>query len=270
MIAGFEPIAMRVLRSPAPLMLGLLLGIGAARAGEVTVASAAAVKAPLDAAAALSDAAIGERLTTSFGTAGAVRDSVTGGRPVDLVVLPTARLDELVRQGLVAAEGRGALGTVRLGLAVKAGAPRPAIATEADIRAALLAAPAIGLADPASGATTGIFFAKRLGDMGLAERLRPVIRLFPDGTAAVEAVARGEVAVAMGQISEIRPVAGADLVGPLPDALQLRTVYAAGVTVHAARAEAARTAIAFLRSPEMAPAFAAAGFDPPEDGAARP
>ena len=270
MIVGCRGMMMRVLHASTLAVLSLVLGLGAARAGGVAIASAAAVKAPLDAAAAVSEAAIGERLSATFGTAGAIRDQVTGGVAVDIVVLPPARLDDLVRQGLVEAGGRRPLGTVRLGLAVRAGASRPAIATEADVKEALLGATLIGLADPASGATTGIFFAKLLGDMGLAERLRPRVRLFPDGTAAVEALARGEVTVAMGQISEIRSVAGAELVGPLPDALQLRTVYAAGVATHAARPEAARAVIAFLRSAQMAPVFSSAGFDPPESGAARP
>jgi molybdate transport system substrate-binding protein len=102
--------------------------------------------------------------------------------------------------------------------------------------------------------------------MGLADALKGRLHLYPDGTAAMEALARGEVAVAAGQISEIKPVAGTDLVGPLPDALQLRTVYAAGVSTHAARPEAARATIAFLRSVRMAPAFLAAGFDQPGSG----
>lgn len=245
------------------LILGLLLGIDPAQAGNITIVAAAAVKAPLDAAAALSEATIGERLATSFGTAGAVRDRVMAGGAVDVVVLPPARLDELVREGLAEAEGRQTLGTARLGLAVRAGAPRRAIATEADVRASLLAAPAIGLADPAAGATTGVFFAKLLDDVGLVETLKPHVRLFPDGTAAVEALARGEVAIAMGQISEIRPIAGADLVGSLPDALQLRIIYEAGVAARGARSEAARATISFLCSPRVAPARAAAGFDPP-------
>ncbi len=256
----------RPLAAAAAALALALAAVGPARAGDVAVASAAAVRAPLDAAAALSEAAIGERLSTTFGTAGAVRDRVAGGGAADLVILPPARLDELVGRGLVAPEGREPLGTVRLGAAVRAGAPRPAIATEADVRAALLAAPSVGLADPASGATTGVFFAKLLRDMGLAEPLKGRLRLYPDGTAAMEALARGEVALAAGQISEIRPVAGAELVGPLPEALQLRTVYAAGVSTRAARPEAARAAIAFLRSARVAPAFLAAGFDPPGPG----
>ncbi len=262
---------MRTLALTALLIaLGLGLGLGAAQAGDVSVASAAAVRAPLEAAAALSGAALGNRMVMSFGTAGAVKEEIYKGTVVDLVVLPPARLDELVKASLVFAEGRVPLGTVRLGAAVRAGAPRPAIATESDVRAALLAAPSIGLADPASGATTGIYFSKLIRDLGLEAALKPRIHLFPDGTAAMEALARGEVALAAGQISEIRPVAGVDLVGPLPESMQLRTVYAAGVSTHAARPEAARAVIAFLRSARMAPAFSAAGFDQPPDGPSRP
>ena len=250
----------------AAALTATLIIVGPARAIDVAMTSAAAVKAPLEAAAALSEAAIGEHLSTTFGTAGSIYDSIAGGAASDGVILPLARQDELVRQGLVVADGREPLGAVRLGVAVKAGAPRPAIATEIDVRTALLAGPLIGLAKPSSGATTGAFFPKLLRDMGMGEALKGHLRFYPDGTAAVEALARGEVALAAGQNSEIKPVAGADLVGPLPDALQLRTVYAAGVSAHAARPDAARAAITFLRSAQVAPAFLAAGFDPPGRG----
>jgi len=243
-------------------------GVNLACAADIVIVSAAAVKAPLDAAQALAPAATGDRILSSFGTAGIVRDKITAGEPADIVVLPPARLDELVQQGLVAQQGRVGLGVVRLGVAVRSGTAKPAIATEADIRATLLAAPSIGLSDPASGATTGLYFAKLLKQMGLDETLKPHIRLFPDGTAAMEALARGEVAIAAGQISEIKPVAGTDLVGPLPDALQLLTTYSASVVARSQKPDAARAMIAFLTSSRMAPAFAAAGFDPPAPAAA--
>ncbi len=232
------------------------------RADDVVVISAAAVKAPLEVARGMAVAATGHGLQMSFGTAGFVRDKVAGGAAADIVVLPPARLDELVQRGLVLPEGRIGLGLVRLGVAVRGGAAQPAIATEADIRAALLAAPSIGLADPASGATTGIYFAKLLKQMNLEEPLRPRIRLYADGTTAMEALARGEVAIAAGQISEIKPVLGVDLVGPLPEALQLRTIYAAGIAHGSHDPAAARAMIGFLTSSKMAPAFLAAGFDP--------
>ena len=249
-------------------MRGVLLAVcivalpPAAGADEIVVLSAAAVKAPLEAARDLSVAATGNRLRETFGTAGAIRDKVASGDPADIVVLPPARLDELARRGLVLPDHVD-LGTVRLGVAVRAGAARPAIATEADVRAALLAAPSIGLADPASGATTGIYFAKLLKQLGLDQTLAGRIRLFPDGTAAMEALARGGVSLAAGQISEIKPVSGVELVGPFPDALQLRTVYSAAVTKASHAPEAARATIAFLASDKVAAAFAAAGYDAP-------
>ena len=241
----------------------LLAFSAGARADELVALSAAAVKAPLEAARGLAEAATGNTLRASYGTAGAIRDKVTAGQPADIVVLPPARLDELVQGGLLLPDGRAPLGVVRLGVAVRGGAARPPIATEADIRAALLAAPSIGLADPASGATTGLYFAKLLKQMGLDQTLAARIKLYPDGTAAMEALARGEVAVAAGQISEIKSVAGVDLVGPLPDTMQLRTVYAAGVAKGSRAPDAARAMVAFLTSAKAAPAFAAAGFDPP-------
>ncbi|MCW6513245.1 extracellular solute-binding protein, partial [Lichenifustis flavocetrariae] len=243
----------------------LAASLPGARAEDVKILSAAAVKTPLVAAQALAQAATGFDLSLDFGTAGAVRNKIAGGTPADVVVLPPSRLDELVKQGLVEAEGFTTLGTVGLGIAVKGGNPRPAIATETDIRTALVSAPSIGLADPASGATTGLYFAKLLKTMNLDEVLKPKIKLYSDGTAAMEALARGEVALAAGQISEIKPVAGVDLVGPLPDALQLRTAYAAGIVKQAHAPEAAKAMVAFLTSTKMAPVFMAAGFDPPTD-----
>jgi homoserine O-acetyltransferase len=241
----------------------LLIGVRLACADDVVILSAAAVKVPLETAKSLAPAATGHGVQSSFGTAGAVRDKVIAGEAADIVVLPPAQLDKLAQQGAVAADGRASLGTVRLGMAVRSGAPRPAIATEDDVRAALLAAPSIGLADPAAGATTGIYFAKLLKEMHLDEPLRSRIKLFADGTAAMEALARGEIAMAAGQISEIKPVTGIDLVGPLPEAMQLRTTYAAAIAKGSHDPSAARAIIGFLTSAQMAPAFAAAGFDAP-------
>lgn len=232
-------------------------------ADDVVALSAAAVRTPLDAAQRLAVKATGHGLQANFGTAGFVRDKVAGGATVDIVVLPLVGLDELTRRGLLLPDGRASLGIVRLGLAVRRGAAWPAIVTEADFRAALLAAPLIGLADPASGATTGIYLAKLLKRMGLEETLRPRTRLYPDGAAAMQALARDEVAVAAGQISEIKPVSGVDLVGLLPEVLQLRTIYAVSVARRSHDAAAARAMIGFLTSPQMTPAFVAAGFDPP-------
>ena len=248
---------------PALLGLAAVFAAGAAWA-DVIVLSAAAVRPPLLALGDTAHPDLGE-IRLQFGTAGVIRDRILAGASVDVVVLPPAGLDELVQRGLVVPGSARALGLVRLGVAVRSGAARPAIATEADVRATLLAAASIGMADPAAGATTGVYLAGLLKRMGLSQTLRPKIKLYTDGTDAMRALARGDVALAVGQISEIKPVPGVDLAGPLAMPLQLCSVYAAGVASHAAAPEQAAALIALLRSPPAAPAFAAAGFDPPPD-----
>jgi molybdate transport system substrate-binding protein len=146
---------------------------------------------------------------------------------------------------------------------VKQGNDKPGLATPGDFKAALLAAPSIGLADPATGATTGIYFAKLLGDLGIADVLKPKIKLYPDGNGAMEALARGDVAIAAGQVSEITPVPGVELVGPLPDAIQLKTVYAVGMSAKSPSPEAAAALLSAMFSPESKAALKASGFDVP-------
>jgi molybdate transport system substrate-binding protein len=231
-------------------------------AAELVVQSAAAMRGALaDLPGKL--AASGETLRFAFGTAGAIRGRIEAGEAADLVILPPAPLGDLAKAGLVLADTQRSLVLVRIGAAVRAGAPHPAIADEASFKAALAAAPSLGMADPASGATSGIYLAKLVQQLGLGEALKDRIKLYPDGANAMAALAQGEVALAAGQISEIVPVAGIELVGPIPEALQLKTIYAAAVAAKSASPEAARALLSLLAAPEMAAVYRANGFDPP-------
>lgn len=231
------------------------------QAADLVVLSAAALRSAVAEVPARFQAATGHHVAFVFGTAGAIRDKVVAGEAVDVVIVPPLQLDQLVRLGL--ADGRIDLATVRLGVAVGAGAKLPAIATEAEFTQALLDARSIGFAEPASGATSGVYLTKLLLQMGVADTVRGKLKLYPDGTGAMEAVARREIALGLGQISEIKPVAGVDLVGPLPDDLQLKTIYATAVATKSAAPDAARALLAQLGAPEMAAIFKANGFDPP-------
>jgi molybdate transport system substrate-binding protein len=246
------------------LVLVLALGVApVARADELVVFSAAAVKAALADVPQRFAAETGTQLRLVFGTAGATHDRAASGGAFDLVILPTAPLADLVRRGVVADASRHDLGTVRLGAAVRAGSPQPRIGTEAEFTQALLAAPSIGVADPATGATTGVFLASLLKRLGLAETLRPKLHRYADGLTAMEAEARGEVALGLGQISEILPVAGVTLVGPLPESVQLRSVYAAGLSAHAQPQAAALMRL--LTGHDMVDVFRRNGFDMASD-----
>ena len=246
------------------MVLAMSVGTGA-NAAELVVYSAAAMKGAMAAVPAEFAAATGDHVRFVFGTAGVVRDKVKAGEAADLVIAPPAPLKDLAAHGFVVSQSIKGLGETKLGLAVKHGNPHPAIASEDDFRTTLLAAPSIGMPDPSTGATTGIYLAKLFDKMGMTDVMKPKLRLFPDGLQAMEAGARGEVAIGLGQISEILPVAGAELVVAIPDALQLRTVYAVGIAAHSANPAAAKRLYEFLNAPARQAEFGKFGFTTPAE-----
>jgi molybdate transport system substrate-binding protein len=253
---------MRLLIVLAGLGLALMAG-PSARGADLVVLSAAAVRPVLEQVPALFAKATGNKMTVSYGTAGAIRDKVAAGERADLVIVPPAQIDALVKDNLLVAGSRADLGLVRLGAAVRAGAAKPDIASESSFKAAVLAAPSFAFADPKSGATSGIYLDKLMTQLGIADQIKAKLKLYPDGTNAMEAVARGEIAFAAGQISEALPVKGVELVGALPDSLQLKTIYSAGLAAKSTAPSEAKTLLAFLAGPETEALFKAAGFEKP-------
>lgn len=243
------------------ILMTLGLAVQPARAGELVVLSAAAMKTAVSSLPAEFEAATGDHVTFLFGTAGFIRDKAVAGEAFDVVIVPPAPLADLVKRGLVVDGSMRKLGLVKLGAAVRTGTPHPDISTEASFKAAILAAASIGMADPATGATSGIYLAKLLEQMGVMETVRPRLKFYPEGQTAMEAAARGEVAFGLGQVSEILPVAGTDLVGTIPEALQLRTIYAAGLAKDARNPDAAGRLLRYLAGPQAEVAYKAQGFE---------
>lgn len=244
------------------LVMALLAALPA-RADELVVLSAAALKGAFADAAQQYHAATGDTVRFVYGTAGGIRDKATAGEPADVVIVPPPPLDALGKSGLVEIATRRDIGAVLLGAGVRTGADTKAFTDEASFKAALLAAPAIGMADPATGATSGIFLAKLLDRLGVTDAVKPKLHLYPEGQVAMEAVARGEAALGLGQVSEIVPVQGVTLLAKLPQSLQLRTIYAGAVATHAHDAAKAAKLLAFLSGPELSAALAHNGFETP-------
>ncbi|MCA3366694.1 MAG: substrate-binding domain-containing protein [Roseomonas sp.] len=192
--------------------------------------------------------------------AGVVARRLQEGEAADLVLNSAAQIAALAAAGLVEAASVRELGRMLIGVAVRAGAARPDIGTEAALRLAILAAPIIALSDPATGATAGTHAARLIERLGLVEAMRGRVLVFPGGGAAVGAVAEGRAALAISQISEIIAVPGAVLVGPLPDTAQLVTPYQGAIATRAVDAEGARALLAALTGPEGQARFRAAGF----------
>jgi molybdate transport system substrate-binding protein len=245
------------------LAIALLAGsapVGAAAAAEIKVLSAGALRPVLPGLAELFQRETGQVVMLAFGTAGAVRQKTAAGEPADVVIATDIGIDELVRQGHVAAGTRTDIARVGMGVAIRQGTPLPDISSTEAFRQALLAARSIVYNDPAIGATSGIHFAGVLERLGIAEAVKDKTVLWPGGYAA-EAVATGRADLCVHQISEILPVKGVTLVGPLPRDLQKITTYSAGVLARGAMPDAARAFIAFLARPAFKPTFAEAGLD---------
>jgi molybdate transport system substrate-binding protein len=165
-------------------------------------------------------------------------------------------LDGLAQVGKIAAGAQTDVTRSAVGLAVRAGAPKPDIGTVEALKRTLQRARSIGYSDGPSGA----YIAELLQRLGIAQEMKSKIRLTSRPVA--EIVAEGEAEVGMQQIVAILPVKGADLAGPLPSELQNVIVYAAGLAPDAAQSAAARTFIAFMAMPEVASLIRAKGMEP--------
>jgi molybdate transport system substrate-binding protein len=240
-----------------------LLGAPVAKADDLAILSAAAVRPALLQLPALFEKASGHRVTVSFGNATAISNKVVAGDRVDVVILPPRQLTELIKQGHLAADGRADLGIVRLGVAVRAGSPAIPVRTAEEFKQAMLAAAAFGMPDPAAGSTSSRHLVKVLGELGIADAMRTKTRHFKDGTQALHALAKGEIALTVAPMTSIRVVPGVALAGPLPDALQSTTVYAAALARKTAASGSTKALLAILTSPAFAAVLRDKGIDAP-------
>jgi molybdate transport system substrate-binding protein len=232
-----------------------------ALADELLVLSAAAVKTSVTPVPALFAGTGADTVQFQFGTAGAMRDKAIQGELFDIVIVPPAAMDELVKRNLVDPASRRPLGTVRLAAAVAAGTRPPELNDVAALRQALLQASSVGIADPARGATTGIYLSKLFVSLGLGEEMKTRLRVYPEGQNAMEAVAAHEIDMAMGQFSEASMVAGLAPRVALPEAAQLKTTYVAALGLHAPHPVAAQRLLDLLGSARVQQSFTANGFD---------
>jgi molybdate transport system substrate-binding protein len=203
----------------------------------------------------------GNKLVVEVAPAGTLARRIEGGESFDVVVVPRAVLDRLSEAGKIESTSRVDLAAVGVGVAVKEGAPRPDISTVEAFKRALLAAKSIAHTDPAAGATSGIYLTQLFEKLGIADRLKPKIRLVRGGSSA-ELVVRGEAEIAVQQASEIVNVPGTVYIGPLPREIQRISVYGAGIATNVRDKEAAKALIALLTGPAAARLLKPHGLDP--------
>src|SRR5437660_7737896 len=242
------------------MTIALWPGMDRAQAAEIKVLSAGAVRAIVTDLAAAFRQETGLTATLTFGTVGVMRQKLTAGDAADVVIMTDIAIDEMARQGAVTPGTRTDIARTGMGVGVREGAPKPDISTPEAFKQTLLAAKSIVYVDPAQGATSGIHFASVLQRLGIADAVKSKTILWPGGYAA-EAVVKGQAEIVVHQISEILPVKGVTLVGPLPGDLQKITIYSAGIAQKSEQPDAARAFISYLVSEPVKAKFAQAGLD---------
>lgn len=241
------------------LMFALLVP-ATARASEadLTMLSAGAVKSALTDVIAVHEKNSGIRVKAEFAPVGALVKRLQEGAKPDIVVLSAEGMSDAEKNGWVVAGSSVEAGRVGVGFAVNEKAAAPDISTPEAFKSALLASKSIVMINPATG-TSGKHLAQVFETLGIAEALKPKTT-YLEGGYVVELVGRGEIEVGLHQITEILPVQGVKLVGPLPASLQKITIYMGAVGKTAARPDDAARFLALLRTPETRALFASKGF----------
>ena len=198
--------------------LSLLVGSGLAQADEIKVMASVALKSTLDDLAAKFESTSGGKVTMIYGLAAQLKQRVSEGEADDVAVLIRPMMEDLLKQGKLAAGSLIDVGGTPVAIAIRAGAAKPDIGTVEALKHTLIAAKSISYSDPAKGGASGVYFAKVVDQLGLTDELKAKTILVP-GAQAPELVAEGEAELGVAQGSEIVPVAGAEILGPLPGKL---------------------------------------------------
>ena len=244
----------------AALVAVLLLGVSgerAVQAAEITVRAGMGVVSSVRDLAPAFEKTTGHKVIVIFDPTPVMNEKINSGAPADIAAVQPQQVDELIKQGKMVAGTHTNFAQAGVGVAVKAGAPKPDISTVAAFKTAMLNAKSIGYSQGGSGTIS----ARVMEKLGIADQLKARTK-FIDGRAVAEDVAKGLVEVGLQQINVIIPVEGADYVGPLPKELQETVKFAGGVLTVSKEPEVARAFLRFIASPEAAPLIRKSAMEP--------
>ena len=227
---------------------------------EIKVISAGAVKSMVVALGAEFERDTGYKLNLSFGTAGAQRARLEGGEAADLVILSESAIATLHKVGLVS-PGTD-VGRTVTGVVVKEGAAIPDISTPEAFKRALLKAKTVAYTDPKAGGSSGTAFAAMLEKLGIAAEVNKKAVLGKGGHDVAVSIAEGRAEIGTTFISEVLPVKGAKVIGPLPGELNNTNTYTAAIPAKAASRDGAAALLRYLTNPANRARWTAAGLEP--------
>jgi molybdate transport system substrate-binding protein len=200
----------------------------------------------------------GIKLVITWGSTNGLMKELDTGASGDLAILTAETIDDLIKRGKVVAGSRVDLARSGIGIAVRKGASKPDIGTPDALKHALLAAKSV--AHSKTG-LSGIYFPTVLARLGIADEMKTKIVMPEPGTPVGELIAKGEAEIGVQQISELLPVAGIDIVGPLPAELQKISTFSAGLFTGAKDPDTAKALVKFMAA-ESLPLLKGKGLEP--------
>ena len=255
-------------RAFALAILSVFLLTVTASAAEVRVMISGGLTAAYKALVPEFERATGHKVLTAYGpsmgtTTNAIPVRLDRGEPADVLIMVGYALDDLVKNGKAIADSKIDLVKSPIAVAVKSGTPKPDISTPDALKRALLAVKTVAYSDSASGVYVST---EMFGKLGIADEMKDKARKIP-ATPVGEIVARGDAEIGFQQMSELKPVEGIDIVGPLPDELQKITIFSAGIATVSKEPDAGKALIKFLASPAARAEIVKSGMDPIAAGA---
>jgi molybdate transport system substrate-binding protein len=201
----------------------------------------------------------GAKVGTTWAGTTDIMKRMAAGETHDLVIISSRELEALIRQGRIVPGSRVDIAKSGIGVAVRAGAPRPDISSAEALKRALLAAGTVGY----TSGPSGVYMAALIERMGIAAAVKPKHRGVPSGGTIGTIVASGEAEIGFQQMSELVHIPGITVVGPLPADIQCITVFSCGVHAGAANPEGAHSLARFLSAPATHAVYARHGLEPP-------
>jgi molybdate transport system substrate-binding protein len=230
---------------------------------EIKVLSTTALKTSLDELAPDFERESGHKLVFSFGPSARIAKMVADGEVNDVAIVTDHGHEHLTRQGKFVPGLRADIARSAMALAVQQGAKRPDISTAEKFKEAMLAAKSLGMSNPVGGGQSGANLIKIFERLGITEAMQAKCVYGPGGPAGLigHFLVRKEVEIGIQQLPELMAVPGIDIVGPLPDEIQAKTVFSAGLSATAENTETGRALIAFLTTPKAVAVIKAKGME---------
>ncbi|HLK48770.1 MAG TPA: molybdate ABC transporter substrate-binding protein [Bryobacteraceae bacterium] len=227
---------------------------------EVTLIAPGGIRAAIEQLIPGFERKTGYKVKATFGSGLGTKAQIAKGEPFD-VPIAQPPYPEVLASGNVVTSSAKPLASIALGMAVKQGAPKPDISTDAAVKKTLLAAKSISYPNAAGGAAAGVTFDAAMKKLGIAEQIEPKLKRAQGGARAMEMVAQGEAEIGLTFLSEME-TPGIEPVGPLPKDIAPPTSLVGFVSAHAKDPKAAQALLDYLSSPEAAAAYKAQHMQP--------